>query len=191
MDIPFNKAGLVAMANAGPNTNGSQFFITCAPCPHLNGKHVVFGKVVSGMSVVRKIERVKVDSNNSPLKSVRIAKAGFAEKNPEQSEKSSGKPKKQTERPNKQLKETEQTENRKEKSKPLLKPITFIGKSGRILKGRGFTSLRHVGNFGGIGFHSETPSPERRRKEKLRRKVYRRREKPRYKIRRRNISKSN
>lgn len=42
---------------------------------------------------------------------------------------------------------------------------TFVGKSGRILKGRGFTDLRYVGNFGGIGFHSETPSPERRKRE--------------------------
>jgi len=58
--------GLLSMANSGPNTNGCQFFITTATCDFLDGKHVVFGKVIDGMLTLRKIENVPTGPNNRP-----------------------------------------------------------------------------------------------------------------------------
>lgn len=70
-----NNRGTIAMANAGPNTGGSQFFINLVDNNFLDGKHPVFGRVVSGMDVVDKIAKVKTDSQDRPLKQVVIEKA--------------------------------------------------------------------------------------------------------------------
>lgn len=72
--LKFDRSGVLAMANAGPNTNGAQFFITVGPTPHLNGVHTIFGRVVEGYDVVEKISKVPVDANDKPLNKVVINK---------------------------------------------------------------------------------------------------------------------
>ena len=83
-DLTFGKPYLLAMANAGPGTNGSQFFITTVPTAWLNNKHTIFGEVVSGTEVVDKISRVKTGRNDKPeadvvLEHVEISNGGPAE----------------------------------------------------------------------------------------------------------------
>jgi len=71
-DLTFDKPYLLAMANAGPGTNGSQFFITVAATPWLNGNHTIFGEVTSGKEIVDKIANTPTDSNDKPLSDVTI-----------------------------------------------------------------------------------------------------------------------
>lgn len=74
-DLKHTGAGILSMANSGPNSNGSQFFITLAPTQWLDGKHAVFGRISSGITVVNRIGMVETDSDDRPLDHVKIAKA--------------------------------------------------------------------------------------------------------------------
>lgn len=75
--VTFSKPGLLAMANRGPGTNGSQFFITVAPTPWLNNRHTIFGEVVTGYDKVQKIENAPVGPGDRPVQEQKIIKASL------------------------------------------------------------------------------------------------------------------
>ena len=70
--LKFDRAGLLAMANSGPNTNGSQFFITTVPTPHLTGAHTIFGAVTEGQDIVDAISKAPTSSGDRPVDEIRI-----------------------------------------------------------------------------------------------------------------------
>ncbi|MGH2811091.1 MAG: peptidylprolyl isomerase [Actinomycetota bacterium] len=76
---PFDKAGYLAMANAGPNTNGCQFFITMGSTPHLNGKHTIFGEVVEGQEVAEAISKVPTQAGDRPKEDVVLERVEISE----------------------------------------------------------------------------------------------------------------
>jgi cyclophilin family peptidyl-prolyl cis-trans isomerase len=75
--LKHDAPGVVGMANAGPDTNGSQFYITLAPAQHLDGEHVVFGRVVEGMEVVVQVEDTQTNAHDEPIFTLRIAESGL------------------------------------------------------------------------------------------------------------------
>ena len=102
-----SREGLLAMANSGPNTNGSQFFITLKDCPWLNGKHVVFGKVIKGMDIVKEVEAVETDGQDKPKINVVIENCGEIKKEEKEE------PKEQEPRPEEPKAEEPKTEEPK------------------------------------------------------------------------------
>lgn len=80
-DEPFNlthnQPGMLSMANSGPNTNNSQFFVTIKETPWLDNKHVVFGIIISGFDIIKRIESIDVNDNDKPLQNVIITKCGL------------------------------------------------------------------------------------------------------------------
>ncbi|NWV62182.1 PPIL1 protein, partial [Malurus elegans] len=74
-DLKFTGAGILAMANAGPDTNGSQFFLTLGPAQWLDGKHSIFGRVCQGMGVLGRLAMVETNSQDRPLDDVKVIKA--------------------------------------------------------------------------------------------------------------------
>lgn len=73
---PHTHSGVLSMANAGPNTNGSQFFLCYGATPHLNGKHTVFGRVIDGMLICNAAAEIKCGANDKPLLDVQIVDCG-------------------------------------------------------------------------------------------------------------------
>lgn len=79
-ELRHDRTGILSMANAGPNTNGSQFFLTLAPTPHLDRRHSVFGAVIKGLDIIDEIGRVNTDRNDRPVKPIVMTKVTIERK---------------------------------------------------------------------------------------------------------------
>ena len=96
--MEFDRPGLLAMANSGPNTNGSQFFVTVSRPRHLNDRHTIFGVVISGYDVVQAIATVPTGDNDRPVKDVVVKRIDISETAPKEAPKKAAPAKGQGER---------------------------------------------------------------------------------------------
>eukprot|EP01108_Squamamoeba_japonica_P010057 TRINITY_DN9693_c0_g1_i1.p2 TRINITY_DN9693_c0_g1~~TRINITY_DN9693_c0_g1_i1.p2 ORF type:complete len:160 (-),score=28.77 TRINITY_DN9693_c0_g1_i1:23-502(-) len=78
-ELKHTGAGILSMANSGPNTNGSQFFVTLAPCPWLDGKHTIFGRICGGIDVINRLGRLETDASDRPKSRMTITNAKVLE----------------------------------------------------------------------------------------------------------------
>ncbi|XP_041347704.1 peptidyl-prolyl cis-trans isomerase-like 1 isoform X2 [Gigantopelta aegis] len=76
-ELKHTGAGILSMANSGPNTNGSQFFITLGPTQWLDGKHVIFGRIQNGMQVIKRMGSVETDNNDRPVDDIKIVRSSI------------------------------------------------------------------------------------------------------------------
>ena len=113
-----SREGLLAMANSGPNTNGSQFFITLKDCPWLNEKHVVFGQVIKGMDVVKEVEAVETDGQDKPKVTVVIENCGEIKPGEKTEEQKPEEPKKEEPKAEEKKEEPKPEEAKPEEAKP-------------------------------------------------------------------------
>jgi len=82
-DLKHTGAGIFSMANSGPGTNGSQFFITLSPTPWLDGKHTIFGRVYEGMEIIKRLGAMQTDRMDKPVHEVKILRATVVDGGPE------------------------------------------------------------------------------------------------------------
>ena len=144
----------LSMANAGANTNGSQFFICTDECSHLNGKHVVYGRVIDGKEVIDKIEAVETDSRDKPLETIKVSKCGQLvqikqsalqqneeEEQEEKDEKEDNDRESDSESESVSSDETDEYENERKRKKKKrefhLNSVNYVDETGRVRKGKG------------------------------------------------------
>ncbi|KAK4054040.1 Peptidyl-prolyl cis-trans isomerase [Microbotryomycetes sp. JL221] len=142
--------GLLCMANRGKDTNGSQFFVSLRPCPHLKGKHVVFGRVVKGFEIVEAMSKLGVDAKDHPLQLITISHCGELERREEQIAVLREQVKRDEEAASRRAEEAERDRKRKQREADELKREHALKSGdGVVYKGRGRMKAPSLGGMRG------------------------------------------